>query len=138
MRANEINEYTEVVHDTEEGDGNIFGYVIDTDEVQLVNYFVNNHGVSEDIINAIRAKYDTIAIARGMHVDDDYRNQGHGSELLEAFMTEAADEGAQAVLLIADTLEDNEFDIVKWYETWGFEVVGQTGQGPFMVYEYES
>ena len=136
MRANELlDEYTEVVHDTEEGDGNIFGYVVDTDEVQLVNYFVDNHGVPEDIIATIQAKYDTVAIARGMHVDDDYRNQGHGTELMNSFIEEAASEGAQAVLAIADALEDNEFDLVKWYESWGFETVAQTGSGPFMVME---
>ena len=130
-----LDEYKEIVHDTEEGDGNIFGYVVDTDEVQLVNYFVDNHGVSENIISAIQAKYDTVAIARGMHVDDEYRNQGYGTELMNEFIEEAASEGAQAVLAIADALEDNEFDLVKWYESWGFEVISQTGQGPFMVME---
>lgn len=131
----DLNEYKEISHDTENDEGNIFGYVVDTDEEQLVNYFVINHGVDESVINAIRNKYDTVAIARGMTVEDEYMNRGLGTELLEAFIEEAAENGAQAILCVADIYEDNEFDLVKWYERWGFKTIVQTSAGPMMVLE---
>jgi GNAT superfamily N-acetyltransferase len=131
----DINEYTEIAHDTENDEGNIFGYVVDTDEEQLVNYFVMNHGVSMDVIDAIKAEYKTIAIARGMTVEDEHMNKGHGTELLEAFIEEAAENGAQAILIVADIYEDNEFDLVKWYERWGFQTITQTSAGPMMILE---
>lgn len=129
----DLNEYKEIAHDTENDEGNIFGYVVDTDEEQLVNYFVLNHGVSKLVINEIRRAFDTVAVLRNVVVEDEYMNRGHGTELMEAFIEEAAENGAQAILLVADTLEDNEFDLVKWYEGWGFESIAQTGSGPMMV-----
>lgn len=130
-----LQEYKEVSNWTDDEEGNIFGYVVDTDEEQLVNYFVLNHGVKESVINAIRKKYSTVAVARNISVDEEHQNKGHGTELMGAFIEEVAGEGAEAILCVADTLEDNEFDLVKWYEGWGFETVAQTGSGPFMVME---
>jgi GNAT superfamily N-acetyltransferase len=118
----DLNEYTEITHDTENDEGNIFGYVVDTDEEQLVNYFVYNHGISESIIDKIRSKYNTVAVARGMVVEEEYKNRGLGTELLQAFIDEAAAEGAEAILCVAD-------------KSWGFEIITQAGSGPMMVME---
>jgi GNAT superfamily N-acetyltransferase len=123
----DLNEYTEITHDTENDEGNIFGYVVDTDEEQLVNYFVYNHGISESIIDKIRSKYNTVAVARGMVVEEEYKNRGLGTELLQAFIDEA--------VCVADAFEDNDFDLVKWYKSWGFEIITQAGSGPMMVME---
>jgi GNAT superfamily N-acetyltransferase len=130
-----INEYTEVSKWTDDEEGNIFGYVVDTEEEQLVNYFVMNHGVDMDVINAIKAEYSTIAIARGMTVDEEHKNKGHGTELLGEFIEAAASEGAEAIFCVADIYEDNDFDLVKWYESWGFQTITQTSAGPMMVLE---
>ena len=70
-----------------------------------------------------------------MTVEDEHMGKGHGTELLEAFIEEAAENGAQAILIVADIYEDNEFDLVKWYERWGFQTITQTSAGPMMVLE---
>lgn len=134
-KAESISEYKDVSQDSDEGEASLTGYVVNTDEDQLVNYFQLEHGVSEDVINTIRATYKTIAVARNMHVDEDYRGQGHGTKIMDEFIEAAIDNGAQAILTIADTAEDNEFDLVEWYKRLGFEIVAQTGEGPFMVME---
>jgi len=45
-----------------------------------------------------------------MYVDDDYRGQGIGNDLVSNAIDDAANNGADAILLVSDTDEDNPFD----------------------------
>ena len=78
-----------------------------------------------------------MGVLRNLYVDEDYRDQGHGNELLEEFMIEAAESGAEAVLLIADDAESNSFNLIEWYEGYGFEIITKTGSGPLMIFDFE-
>ncbi len=130
-----LNEdYDQIGLEAPRGEGSITGYVVDTNAEQLENYFILEHGVPEHIIENIRHEYDVIAVLRNFSVEEDYRGQGHGTELFEDFMVEAIESGAEAVLLIADNGEELPFDLEAWYAGWGFDTKAQTSSGPFMVY----
>ena len=74
-----------------------------------------------------------MALIRNMYVDDDYRGQGIGNDLVSNAIDDAANNGADAIILVSDTDEDNPFDLTKWYEGFGFEIVGTAGNNPVMI-----
>ena len=75
-----------------------------------------------------------VAILKNVWVDEESRGQGVGSELMSKFFDEA--EEASSFVLIADSeqTQNQGFNLSKWYEGYGFEVVGESGAGPVMVY----
>ncbi len=127
-------DYDEIGMEAPKGEGSITGYVVDTDAEQLENYFILEHGVPERVIENIRHEFNVVAVLRNFSFEEEYRGQGHGTELFEDFMVEAIESGAEAVLLIADNGEELPFDLEEWYKGWGFDTIGQTSSGPFMVY----
>ena len=56
-----------------------------------------------------------------MYVEDDFRNQGYGTQLVDMFIGESSVSGANAIILESDEAESNDFDLTKWYESFGFE-----------------
>ena len=83
------------------------------------------------MINDIRSKFPLIAFLNNLNVNEDSRGEGNGSYLLDSFIEEAI--VADAILLIADTGETNEFDLAQWYESRGFHTLVQTASGPLML-----
>jgi hypothetical protein len=61
------------------------------------------------------------------------------TDLLDRFITEAKDELAEAILLIADIgeVQNEGFNLTRWYERHDFVQVLKTGAGPLMVYPAE-
>jgi len=112
--------------------GALEGYVVDTDKSQLKNY-LESQGASEQLINNIASKFGRISIIKNMYIDDDSRGQGLGSNLLNNAIDDSYDRGAEAILLIADVHESNEFSIVDWYKNYGFEIIGDAGGDPIML-----
>ena len=72
-----------------------------------------------------------IAILKNLNVPSTYRGQGVGNDLMSAFLNDASD--AKNVVLIADTAESNDFNIIEWYRGWGFIQIGSAGGNPVMV-----
>jgi len=72
-----------------------------------------------------------IAVLKNLNVEDKIRGQGLGNDLMRAFLSEASD--AKNVVLIADVLEKNTFNIVEWYAGWGFTQIGHAREHPVMV-----
>lgn len=56
---------------------------------------------------------------------------------MEEIITLSVDNGADAVLLVADFDEINEFNLVDWYKGWGFETLSGVNRNPLMLYELE-
>ena len=52
-------------------------------------------------------------------------------KLFEQFINEASDAGAYSVILLADLdqAQSEGFDLVKWYEGYGFETIGKDNAG---------
>lgn len=134
MRLLEIaSGYTSI--NQEDDNGSLEGYVVDTAQPQLKNY-LTAQGADSDLIDSIANKFSRIAIIRNIWVDDDYRNSGIGSSLLESAINEAFAAGAEAIVLVADLNEDNE-QLGKspdaWYQGWGFKTIGKAGNDPIML-----
>ena len=111
--------YVEIDLSLEEG--SLFGYVVDSKECNLSNWLEEINQL--DSLNMIRTTYERVALFKNIWVEDDERGKGIGTSLLSDGLHEAELNGAQAVLLEADTLENNKFDLVKWYEDFGFETI---------------
>ncbi len=114
--------------------GSLEGYVIDSSAPNLTNY-LHSQGASDDVINNIKSQYTRIAILRNMSVDEDNRGQGLGNYLVSNAIENAAYNGAEAIVLVSDTGEDNQFDLTKWYEGFGFEIHGSASGDPVMILE---
>jgi ribosomal protein S18 acetylase RimI-like enzyme len=112
--------------------GSLEGYVMSTDKPNINNY-LQSQGATPELINNITKRYKTLALIRNMYVDDDYRGQGIGNDLVSNAIDDAVNNGADAIILVSDTDEDNPFDLTKWYEGFGFEVVGTAGNNPVMI-----
>ena len=119
--------------------GSLEGYVVDTDQPQLYNY-LTGQGASPELAKKIASKYHRVGIIRNMWVDEDLRNGGIGSEMLESAIDQAFGQGADAIILVADMAEDNSQlgkPLDKWYAGWGFETVGRAGSDIVMVLDNE-
>jgi ribosomal protein S18 acetylase RimI-like enzyme len=112
--------------------GSLEGYVVSTDKPNISNY-LQSQGATPELINHIIKKYKTLGLIRNMYVDDDNRGQGIGNDLVSNAIDDAANDGADAIILVSDTDEDNLFDLTKWYEGFGFEVIGIAGNNPVMI-----
>jgi ribosomal protein S18 acetylase RimI-like enzyme len=126
-----LSESIQMISQSNSG-GSLEGYVVDTDKPQLKNY-LESQGASEQLINNIASKFGRISIIKNMYIDDDSRGQGLGSNLLNNAIDDSYDRGAEAILLIADVHESNEFSIVDWYKNYGFEIIGDAGGDPIML-----
>jgi ribosomal protein S18 acetylase RimI-like enzyme len=112
--------------------GSLEGYVMSTDKPNINNY-LQSQGATPELIKNITNRYKTLALIRNMYVDDEYRGQGIGNDLVSNAIDDAANNGADAVILVSDTDENNPFDLTKWYEGFGFEIVGTAGTNPVMI-----
>lgn len=121
--------------DTEEG--GVDGYVTNArKDVQLKNY-LEEHGCLE-AAPLITSKYGIVSILRNIWVDEEYRNEGFGSELLNEFILNSELNDAEAIVLVADRTEENSMDIIKWYEGFDFEVIyGKDSDFPVMLRKSE-
>lgn len=119
--------------DKEMDEGNICGYVTDTkSEEQLENY-MEEQGFLE-VFPFIQKKFDTVAILKNMYVETEKRGKGFGNLLLNHFIRESELKEAQSIVLVADTADRNEFELVSWYERYGFQIVyGNRDSFPVMV-----
>jgi len=131
--SRKIQESMAYINQSNKG-GNLEGYVVDSNKPQLINY-LSSQGADNNLINQLKQKYKTIAIIRNMYVDEDQRGQGYGNQLVSDAIDDAAGNHANAIICVADIGEDNAIDLVKWYENFGFEVVGKAGSDPVMVLE---
>ena len=119
------------INQDDEG-GNLEGYVVDTDQPQLFNY-LESQGAASELAKKIAKKFKRIGIIRNMYVDEEYRNQGVGTDLVNGAIDDAFLSGAQAILLVSDEGERNEFDLTRWYQDFGFKKIGVAGSDPVML-----
>ena len=111
-------------------DGATIDGVIHNNADRLMNW-ANKEGVSEEVIQNLELP---VAIMKNAFVPEEDRGQGIGSQLVEDFISEA--KGAKSIILIADLGQSQAegFNLVKWYEGYGFEQVGETGDDPVNGY----
>jgi len=112
--------------------GSLEGYVVDTSQEQIENY-LSSQGVQQRRIDDLRNEFSRIGIIKNMWVDEDARGQGIGNDLMSMAIDDAYDNGAEAIILIADMGEQNEIDLVKWYESFDFQIIDKAGTDYLMI-----
>lgn len=129
-----LKESSVVDIDDESGMGNVYGNIHDSME-NVMNWAAKER-LDGTSVEALKGLELPLAILKNINVDESARGQGIGGQLLEDFMSEAAEGGAYTVVLIADLGETQAsgFDLEKWYGDYGFETVGRdAGNNPVMV-----
>lgn len=118
------------------GDGTLSGYVVDAHAEQIGNYLSEHTDRYQEIADQLAGDGHQVALLRNMAVEHAERGKGVGNQLVSMFMSHAEDHGASAFLLIADTgeVQADGFDLVTWYESFGFTTVMDTSAGPLMAY----
>jgi GNAT superfamily N-acetyltransferase len=116
------------------------GYVVETAAEQLENWLSQRHRLDlPGFASEMRSRYTTIAFLNNINVDDDARGQGLGNQMMEGFIDEASQHGAEAIILMADLAEQQEdgFDLVRWYQGWGFTIIPTSSNDPLMIMEMD-
>ena len=114
--------------------GSIEGYVCGGQDVNWKN-FIEGENLPGTFIEIIEAEnLERIGVIKTLYVDEDARNQGIGTELMDDAMSLYDQHGADIVILFAGTREENNFDLVEWYETYGFESIDDSPDVTFMIY----
>lgn len=123
--------------DQQDEHGSLDGYVVDTSLPQLRNY-LTGQGAEEAVVDRIASSYDRVGILRNLWVDEEHRGQGIGGFLMNAAIDAAFAHGAEAIILVSDSQEDNAQlgkSLDDWYRGWGFETIGHAGNDPVMILE---
>ena len=129
-----LSEATNIDIDDDSGFGNVFG--VAHDDLRNVMNWAQKEGVDEASVKAVSVLELPIAILKNINVEEEARGQGVGGQLMEEFISAAADQGAFTIVLIADLgqTQGSGFDLEKWYRDYGFETVGfDGGKNPVMV-----
>ena len=136
MRASEFS-FESLIHiDQENAGGSLEGYVVNTDQPNARNY-LQSQGVDAQTIDNIMQEFNTVGVIKNLYINDDSRGKGFGKDLLDRAIDSAYDNGAEAIILVSDTSESNEFDLTRWYAGYGFEVIGNAGTDPLMLLSEE-
>ncbi|EPP7233965.1 GNAT family N-acetyltransferase [Shigella flexneri] len=96
--------------------GSLEGYKISSTAEQLQNWFAER-GFEAPTYNTPV----TVGFLNSLYVDEDARSNGEGTFLVESFLSECGE--CDYIFLECDTAEQNEFNLQKWYESFGFEVL---------------
>lgn len=104
--------------------GSVSGYSVDSHEEQIQNWFISRKLSIVDL-----SQFQSVTFLNNFQVDDEHRNEGIGSELLNMFIAESF---TDCIILECDTEEENEFDLVEWYKNYGFIILVEK-DNPIMI-----
>jgi GNAT superfamily N-acetyltransferase len=109
--------------------GNLEAYIINTNQVNLENWLKNKDYISS--LDKIK-EYNTVCILKNINVNEENRGERIGTYLLESLYNEAQE--ANIIILEADTAENNNFNLVEWYQRKGFIIInGDSKKFPLML-----
>ena len=117
-------------NDKEEYAGSIFGFV--TEDIDRLEQFLflNNY----DDFNVANYNGKRFGIIVDIHVEPEERNEGYGRSLIEQLLYIFQNEhNTDCVFLVCDGIADNDFNLLKWYESFGFEVISDKFDCPLML-----
>lgn len=78
-----------------------------------------------------------VGCIKNINIEEEFRGKGFGNKILNYFMDLCIDNDVKNIILIAD-MDENQiegFDLVKWYESKGFEVIEYIHNNPVMILE---
>tara|TARA_R100001082_G_C4350628_1_gene154369 strand:+ start:793 stop:1209 length:417 start_codon:yes stop_codon:yes gene_type:complete len=118
--------------DIEVEGGSLSGVV--HNDIQRVLNWAEKERTSRGTIETIGTLKTPIAILKNMHVEEESKNQGIGTDLLQQFLDKTYN---MPILLISDEGEENAFGLTNWYEKYGFEHIGESGGYPVLLKRVE-
>lgn len=122
----------DITIDNDEGKyaGSIFGYV--ADEIHYLENFLEENGYGD--VKTSEYKNSKYGIICNLFVEESDRNSGLGYELMNDLMYKFCEgHHVDYIFLVSDGLESNDFNLQKWYESWGFEVLEDRDKCPLMI-----
>ena len=103
---------------------------------EFLNNWLYKEKINQESIDKINNIVNyPVAILYNIYVEEDFMNLGYGNEGMYSFLSEAHE--AKYIILIADIYEGNKFSLVKWYEKFGFKIIGETNSCPLMLLKNE-
>lgn len=114
-----------------------YGNLIATIHFDINNFknWLNSYGdfdFTEEISKDIEIP---VGCLKNINVDNDFRGEGIGNKILNYFIDECIENDVKNIILVAD-LDEKQiegFDLVKWYKSKGFEIVGYIYDNPVMI-----
>lgn len=116
----------------EEYIGSVEGVLLES-KMELNNALNLQKILFDDDLRQILSEHLPIAFLKNMYVEDDFRNQGYGNQLVDMFINESSGLGANAIILEADESEDNNYSLTSWYESFGFETLDSEDVNTVMI-----
>ena len=120
-----------VIEELENSTGAVEGLMCEPSEHHRVANYLEEQGYA-DIWERVAGQHNRIAVLKNVWIEEDSKGLGLGGELVEWFMMEAENRRMEAVYLVADTLTDNSFNLIQWYESRGFVNITDKTECPLM------
>jgi len=116
----------------EEYIGSVEGVLLES-RVELNNALNLQKILFDDNLRQILSKHLPIAFLENLFVEEEFRSRGKGRRLVEMFINESSDLGANAIIVEADESEDNDYSLTSWYESFGFEKIESEDTNPILI-----
>lgn len=100
-------------------EGYMLAYTINPSKENNLSNFLRDEGIPEAFINQIERINDEILVIKNIYVDEEYRGNGYGNEILEELLSHSL---SGKVILIADMDETQQegFNLIAFYNSYGF------------------
>lgn len=129
-----MKDYSREYTEKQDGfDGNCEAYLIPTEKENLYNWLSKEIESPETIYNALKILAKDILIIKNINVDESFRGQGNGGQILCDVI---CDSYADAAILLCDIGESQKegFILEKFYEENNFKTVLMHNNYPLMIY----
>ena len=117
--------------------GSCEGFVYDLSDKNWREYLGSEFNAPMIIPRIAEEPIEKIGILKALYVEEERRGHGHGKRLLEQMQQAFDNEGVDTYILVADKEEDNEIDLVEWYQQYGFETVRDKKYCAVMIFGSE-
>lgn len=110
------------------------GYIVNPKKENNLIVFLESEFASYQLISAVKKINDDILVVKNIFIDEDFRGQGFGSEVFEEIISHSLN---NKIILCADTdeVQNDGFDLIKFYQSYGFDIIERSESNPFMVSE---
>lgn len=114
--------------------GEYQGIVTNTDTVDFYNYSYTDYWLSST--KQLAKIYKRVSLIDVIKIKKEFRGMGYGKKLIDIMINKSKEFDSEAVILMADLLENNTFDLIDWYKKRGFHLYkGERQALPIMIKE---
>lgn len=121
---------------TEEDDGfngNCDAYLINTNQINLLNWLTKEISESEKLYRIINELTDDILIIKNINIDEEFQGEGNGTEILNELINKSYTKAAILVCDIGESQKEG-FILEKFYTKNNFKTIFNENNYPIMVY----